>query len=75
LTRNLIEAKGEAYTDALPATKQGLIALTVSSAFPNPEQAVSHWHQMSDRIEFIDKQSLQDTLTFTWNILQEVDNL
>ena len=75
LSRSLIEANGEAYTDALPATKQGLIALTVSSAFPNPEQAVSHWHQMSDRIEFIDRQSLQDTLTFTWNILQEVDNL
>ncbi|HNH05563.1 MAG TPA: DUF4910 domain-containing protein [Anaerolineales bacterium] len=74
LTQSLIEAKGEAYTDALPATKQGLIALPISSAFPNPEQAVSHWHQMSDRIEFIDRQSLQDTFTFTWNILQAVDH-
>ncbi len=68
-----IEAKGEAYTDALPITKRGLIAITVSSAFPNPEVAVSHWHQMSDRIEFIDKQILQSTHDFAWNVLQAVD--
>lgn len=68
-----IEAKGEAYTDALPITKRGLIAISVSSAFPNPEVAVSHWHQMSDRIEFIDKQILQSTHDFAWNVLQAVD--
>jgi hypothetical protein len=73
LANNMVEAAGEAYTDALPITKQGLIAITVSSAFPNPATAISHWHQMSDRIEFIDKQTLQDAHTFTWNILQGMD--
>ena len=73
LSHTVVEAKGEAYTDALPATMRGLIAMTVSSTFPNPEQAVSHWHQMSDRIEFIEKQTLQDAHIFTWNVLQNVD--
>ena len=70
----VVESAGEAYTDALPATKRGLIAVTVSSAFPNPDTATSHWHQMSDRLEFIDMQTLRDAHTFTWNILQAVDN-
>ncbi len=73
LSHGIVEEKGEAYTDALPVTMRGLIAITASSAFPNPEQAVSHWHQMSDRIEFIEKQTLQDAHTFTWNVLQNVD--
>lgn len=73
LTSSVVESAGEAYTDALPATKRGLIAVTVSSAFPNPDKASSHWHQMSDRIEFIDIQTLRDVHTFTWNILQAVD--
>ena len=73
LTRKVVEAKGEAYTDALPITKRGLIAISISSAFPDPSKAISHWHQMSDRIEFIDRQMLQDAHDFTWNILQIVD--
>jgi|CXWL01.1.fsa_nt_gi hypothetical protein len=40
---------------------------------PKPATAISHWHQMSDRIEFIDKQTIQDAHTFTWNFLQEMD--
>jgi hypothetical protein len=73
LGRRMIESRGSVYTDALPATKRGLIALTVADAFPDPGLTSLHWHQMSDRIEFIDKQPLQDTCTFTWNILQVVD--
>ncbi len=73
LTHGVVESAGEAYTDALPATKRGLIAVTVASAFPNPDTASSHWHQMSDRLEFIDMQTLRDAHTFTWNILQAVD--
>ena len=73
LSRTAIEAVGEAYTDALPATKRDLIAITVASAFPDPDTALSHWHQMSDQLEFIDVQTLQDANTFTWNILQALD--
>jgi acetylornithine deacetylase/succinyl-diaminopimelate desuccinylase-like protein len=73
LVHSAIEAPGEAYTDALPITKRGLVAIAVAAAFPDPGMASSHWHQMSDRIEFIDLQALQDAHTFTWNVLQAVD--
>lgn len=61
---------GEAYTDALPATKRGLIALSLCAEIPRN----SHWHQMSDRIEFIDLQTLQNIHDFTWNILQTIEH-
>lgn len=73
LGQRMIESRGSVYTDALPATKRGLMALTLANAFPDPGLTPSHWHQMSDRIEFIDRQSLQDACTFTWNILQTAD--
>jgi Zn-dependent M28 family amino/carboxypeptidase len=69
LARRMVESSGSVYTDAVPATKRGLIALTIS----NTGSAGSHWHQMSDLIAFIDMRSLQDACTFTWNILQAVD--
>jgi hypothetical protein len=74
LTYGVVESAGEAYTDALPATKRGLIAVTAASAFLNSDTVLSHWHQMSDRLEFIDMQTLRDAHTFTWDILQAVDN-
>jgi hypothetical protein len=73
LERPALEMGGMAYTDALPATLRGRIAITVCAEEQDRAQAGSHWHQMSDRIEFIERQSLQDSHTFTWNILQLVD--
>jgi hypothetical protein len=73
LQRPALEMPGTAYTDALPATMRGRIAVTVCSALLEHRVSGSHWHQMSDRIEFIDHQSLQDTHTFTWRIMQLID--
>jgi hypothetical protein len=67
------ERYGEAYTDASVATKRGLVALTLV-AVPKPGSSqVIRWHQMSDTLQHIDPHTLQDTIRFTWQILQEVD--
>ncbi len=69
----LIEGEGLAYTDALPATKRGLIALTVCT-IPEPgSTVVTHWHQISDTIEHIDSNDLENALQFTWKLLQAFD--
>jgi hypothetical protein len=68
------EGVGAAYTDALPATKRGLVALALVSQLPQHSAGVNHWHQVSDRIEFIELQALQDIHEFTWNILQAIEH-
>lgn len=73
LERKALELVGTAYCDALPATKRGLIALTVASVVPSHTMTSLHWHQMSDRLEYVDSQSLGDAHRFIWNILQNVD--
>jgi len=66
---------GIAYTDALVATTRGLPALTLC-ALPSREAAdVSHWHQMSDTLEYVDEQALRDVYLFTWQILQNLDQV
>jgi hypothetical protein len=68
-----IEGAGLAYTDALQATKRGLIALTVCTV-PAPKSGVeSHWHRMTDRVETLNPDDLAATLQFTWTLLQVVD--
>ena len=69
------EHVGIAYTDALVATRRGLIALTID-ALPSPgsDQAM-HWHQMADTPAHVDPQTLADTHLFTWQILQEIDRM
>jgi hypothetical protein len=71
--REVLERVGAAYCDVLPATKRGLAAVTVSSALPSHTVTSIHWHQMYDRAEFLDPQSLDDSHVFTWNLLQEID--
>ena len=68
-----LELPGTAYNDALPATMRGRIAVTVCSADPDHAVTGSHWHQMSDKVEFIDLACLQDAHAFTWLILQALD--
>jgi hypothetical protein len=69
----LMEGPGMAYTDALPATKRGLMALTVCS-LPEPgSTTVSHWHQMSDTLEHVNPDDLENALQFTWKLLQCFD--
>jgi hypothetical protein len=68
------EGVGAAYTDALPATKRGLVALALISQLPPHSAGASHWHQVSDRIEFIELQALQDIHEFTWTILQAIEH-
>ncbi len=73
--REAFEMVGVAYCDALPATKRGLIAVTVSSVLPSHKVSGLHWHQMSDRLEFLDPQSLVDSHRFVWNILQAIEEI
>jgi len=68
-----IEETGLAYTDALPATLRGLIALTVCTVPENESESSDHWHQMSDTIEFIDPNCLEKVLRFTWELLRQID--
>ncbi|HCE16404.1 MAG TPA: hypothetical protein DEQ80_00955 [Anaerolinea thermolimosa] len=67
------EIPGTAYTDALPATLRGRVALTLCTVPEGDAGASAHWHQMSDRFEVIDPQALAETEQFTWQVLQEVD--
>lgn len=67
------EMPGTAYTDALPATLRGRVALTLCSV-PAANAAIgAHWHQMSDRSDVIDPRALADAEQFTWQVLQEID--
>jgi hypothetical protein len=65
---------GIAYTDALPVTKRGLIALTLCTLPPPGSGEESHWHQMSDTFEHIKAADLALVHRFTWEILQIVDS-
>jgi hypothetical protein len=67
------EGPGVAYTDALQATKRGLIALTLCTV-PAPESGLeSHWHQMSDTLENLHIEDIEKALAFVWALLQQVD--
>jgi hypothetical protein len=64
---------GLAYTDALVATKRGLIALTVDALPPPSAGDAMHWHRMSDTLDRLEPQALAGVHAFTWLILQEID--
>jgi len=67
-----IESKvGQAYTDALVATKYDKIALTLVST-PKENEA-GHWHQMSDTMEHLDAKSLENALAITRQLLKDID--
>jgi hypothetical protein len=69
----ILEEAGLAYTDALQATKRGLIALTVCT-IPDPQSGdESHWHRMSDTLENIHVEDIENCLTFAWTLLQQLD--
>jgi hypothetical protein len=67
------ERVGIAYTDALAATKRGLVALTLVALPRRGEEAEAHWHQMSDTADQVDPDSLADACAFAWRVLREVD--
>jgi hypothetical protein len=68
-----LKGAGLAYTDALQATKRGLIALTLCTV-PEPQSGLeSHWHRMSDTLENLRLDDLENTLVFVWTLLQQVD--
>jgi len=74
--RNDLEIKeivGIAYTDALPATKRGQIALTICTLPASEDQEQSHWHQMSDTIEFVNRTNLTQVYEYTWELLSHID--
>lgn len=68
----LTEKLGEAYSDALPAIQRGLAALTITND-PAAIGEVSHWHQMSDTLEHIYPQSLQQAFTLLLEIILQID--
>ena len=67
------ERVGIAYTDALAATRRGLVALTVVALPVRDEEAGTHWHQMSDTVDQLDPGSLADVCAFAWQVLHETD--
>lgn len=67
------ERVGIAYTDALVATRRGLVALTLASLPPAGSAESTYWHQMSDTLERIDPQALVDVHRFTRQVLTEMD--
>ena len=66
---------GLAYTDALVATKRKLIALTLGCLPEAGGGEPSHWHQITDTLEHVDRRALEDALAMTWQIVKEVDKL
>jgi hypothetical protein len=67
------EEVGIAYTDALAATRRGLISLSIGSSPEPGSDEVSHWHQVSDTLDTINPKTLVETHNFTWQVLQEID--
>jgi hypothetical protein len=67
------EQIGGAYSDALPAIKRGLPALTIAG-----DQAaigeISHWHQMSDTMDHIYLESLQQAFALALEVVRLVDS-
>jgi hypothetical protein len=67
------EKTGIAYTDALVATKRGLIALTINAYQEPGKSEEMHWHQMSDTCDHVDPQVLYKAAAFTWQVLKTID--
>ena len=67
------EQVGLAYTDALVATKRGLVAVTLCALPATGSGETARWHQMSDTLEHVDPQSVSSACTFAWQVLQEID--
>jgi Zn-dependent M28 family amino/carboxypeptidase len=70
---SIIEANGNANTDATPATKHGCKAITIVANPPKGSKVSTHWHQMSDTLENVDERTLQDAFTFTGQLLHLID--
>lgn len=69
----ILEGTGLAYTDALQATKRGLVALTLCTV-PEPQSGIeSHWHRMTDVLENVNVKDLETTITFVCTLLRQVD--
>jgi hypothetical protein len=68
-----IETVGLTYTDALPATMRGRIALTLCTVPAEGSASSGYWHQMGDTIDHIQPQTLENVGNFTWELLQQID--
>lgn len=69
----VIEMHGISYTDATPATKLGCRAIILVANPPSDSGESTHWHQMSDTMEKINQDTIQDALKFSWKLLQIID--
>jgi hypothetical protein len=67
------EGVGLAYTDALRATKRGLIALTLCTVPAYAAASGSNWHQMTDTLEHVVPEDLEKTYQLTLELLRSVD--
>jgi len=68
----IAEQVGMAYTDGTAVTRRGLPALHINT-IDRSSSPQHHWHQMSDRLETLDLQALENTHRFAWQVLQVVD--
>jgi hypothetical protein len=62
-----------AYTDALPATMRGRIALTLCTVPEDASASSGYWHQMGDTIDHINPGTLESVQRFTWELLRQID--
>ncbi len=67
------EKVGQAFTDGLVATKQGRVALTLVAQPQAGQDQTAHWHQMSDTLEHVDPQALEDTCVVVRQLLKTID--
>lgn len=69
----ILEGAGLAYTDALQATKRGLVALTLCTV-PEPQSGIeSHWHRSTDVFENVNVKDIETTIMFVCTLLRQVD--
>ena len=66
---------GLAYTDALVATKRGLIALTLDTLPSVAGNETMHWHRVSDTLAHVDPGALADTHVVVWQLLKQIDRV
>ncbi len=61
-----------AYTDATVATKHGFRAVTITTLLPKGHPAepyMGYWHQLSDRLENIEPETLESVLRLGWALM------
>jgi Zn-dependent M28 family amino/carboxypeptidase len=66
------ERRSQAFSDATPAYKMGLKALSLGAGPKSPDEPL-YRHTLSDTPEHIEPQALKDTHRFVWELLRLIN--